>query len=70
MSVESGSPAEKAGLREGDVVIAFGDHPVSSVDDLHRILTEERVGVAAPVTIIRLTERVVTDVVPVSGNDR
>ena len=40
MSIEKGSPAERAGLREGDIIIAYGDKPVSSVDDLHRLLTE------------------------------
>lgn len=67
MSVEKDSPADKAGLREGDVIIAFGDKTVSSVDDLHRILTEERVGIEEPVTLIRMTEKLVTGIVPASG---
>src|SRR5438094_4839486 len=47
MSIEKGSPAERAGLREGDIIIAYGEKAVSSVDDLHRLLTEEQLGVPA-----------------------
>lgn len=39
LSVEGGSPAETAGLREGDLLYAFEEHPIRSVDDLHRLLT-------------------------------
>lgn len=34
-SVASDSPAAVAGMREVDVVLAFGGHPVGGVDDLH-----------------------------------
>src|SRR5262249_57110515 len=44
VSLESNGPAERAGLKEGDVIIAYGKHPVSSIDNLHRLLTEEQVG--------------------------
>ena len=53
ISIEPGSPAARARLREGDVIVAFGDAPVSSVDDLHRLLTEEQVGVRSSLTILR-----------------
>lgn len=36
MSVEEGSPATRSELREGDVIIEFGSHPIAVVDDLHR----------------------------------
>jgi S1-C subfamily serine protease len=64
-SVEKGSPAETAGLLDGDVIIAYGDKAVSSVDDLHRILTEEHVGTASEITLIRSTEKIVRTIVPV-----
>jgi S1-C subfamily serine protease len=63
--VEKGSPAEKSGLREGDVAIAYGGSPVSSVDHLHRILTEEQVGRTSPLTIIRTTEKLTLTITPV-----
>jgi S1-C subfamily serine protease len=64
-SVEKGSPAARAGLREGDVIIAYGGQRVGSVDDLHRILTDDQIDVTAAVTLIRLAERLELQVTPV-----
>src|SRR5437660_447498 len=64
MSVEKGSPAEKAGLREGDVIVACASKTITSVDDLHRLLTEEQLGVATTITAIRMTEKIETRIVP------
>ncbi len=64
MSVEKGSPAERAGLREGDVIVSYGGKSIAGVDDLHRLLTEEQLGVAAPITAIRMTEKIEATVVP------
>jgi S1-C subfamily serine protease len=57
ISVEPDSPAQKAGIREGDVLLAYDGHATPGVDDLHRLLTESRVGVALPVTILRGVEK-------------
>jgi S1-C subfamily serine protease len=70
MSVEKGSPAETAGLREGDLIVAYREKPISGVDDLHRLLTEEQVGVESPLTLIRLTEKIVTTIVPQPASER
>jgi S1-C subfamily serine protease len=64
VSVEAGSPAAKAGLKDGDVVLAFAGTPVTGVDDLHRLLTEERIGEATVVTILRAARRRQITVVP------
>jgi S1-C subfamily serine protease len=64
VSVEPNSPAATAGLKDGDVVLAFSDIPVTGVDDLHRLLTEDRIGVATPVTILRAARRRKIAVVP------
>ena len=64
VGMEKDSPAESSGLREGDVMIAFGERPVANVDHLHRILTEEQVGRQSELTVIRGTERLTLSVVP------
>jgi S1-C subfamily serine protease len=64
VSVEPNSPAAAAGLQEGDILVAYGARSVTSVDDLHRILTDEHVGVASDVTIVRLAERLTRSIVP------
>jgi S1-C subfamily serine protease len=69
-SVEKGSPAETAGLQDGDVIISYGDRSVSSVDDLHRILTEEHVGTASEITVIRSTEKIVRTIVPARADSQ
>ena len=63
-SVEPGSPAEKAGLQPRDIIVAYGQHPVGSVDDLHKLLSEEQVGAAAELTVIRGTDRLALSVMP------
>jgi S1-C subfamily serine protease len=64
LSREEKSPAAKAGVREGDVIVALDDHAVAGVDDLHRVLTDVRVGVSCSLTILRLTEKIELKVVP------
>ncbi|HZR55984.1 MAG TPA: trypsin-like peptidase domain-containing protein [Terriglobales bacterium] len=64
ISVEDASPAKRIGLREGDVIIALDGQPVAGVDDLHRLLTDARVGVSNPLTVLRHTERLEMKVVP------
>jgi S1-C subfamily serine protease len=53
VSTEPDSPAAKAGLRAGDLIVGYGDRPVAGIDDLHRLLTEEQAGVASALTVIR-----------------
>ena len=64
ISVEDGSPAKRGGLREGDVVIALDGQPIAGVDDLHRVLTDVRVGVGCTLTVLRATEKLDVRVVP------
>src|SRR5581483_10513642 len=64
LSVEDGSPAKRAGLREGDIILALEAQPVAGVDDLHRLLTEVRVGVSSSLTVLRGTERLAISIVP------
>lgn len=64
LSVEENSPAKRAGLRAGDIVMALEGQPVAGVDDLHRLLTEVRVGVSCSVTVLRWTEKLELKVIP------
>ena len=64
LSVEENRPAKRAGLREGDIIIALEGQPVAGVDDLHRLLTEVRVGVSCTLTVVRWTEKLELKVVP------
>jgi S1-C subfamily serine protease len=64
LSVEENSPAKRAGVRSGDIIVALEGQPVAGVDDLHRLLTEVRVGVSCSVTILRWTEKIDLKVVP------
>ena len=51
------------GLRPRDVIIAYDASPV---DDLHRLLSEEQIGVTAELTVIRGTERLTMEIVPIT----
>jgi S1-C subfamily serine protease len=64
ISVTHGSPAQRAGLREGDVIISLDGKPVAGVDDLHRLLTDARVGVSSLLTVLRWTDKLELRVVP------
>jgi S1-C subfamily serine protease len=63
-SVEENSPAKRAGLRDGDVIVALESQAVAGVDDLHRLLTEVRVGMSCSLTVLRWTEKLELKVVP------
>jgi S1-C subfamily serine protease len=54
--IDSGGPADAAGIIAGDIVIAFKDSPVVSIDDLHRLLVGNEIGKRSALTIIRRTE--------------
>jgi S1-C subfamily serine protease len=64
LSVEEKSPAQRGGLRENDVIIALEGQPVAGVDDLHRVLTDVRVGVSCSLTVLRHTEKLELKIVP------
>jgi S1-C subfamily serine protease len=53
ISVEPGSPAAAAGVQEGDVMISLQNQPVSGIDDLHRLLSEERIDRQVELTVLR-----------------
>ena len=70
VSVEKNSPAQRAGLSEGDVIIGFDDQPIAGIDDLHKMLTEEKVGVHTKLMILRRSEKLDLDIVPEESRAR
>jgi hypothetical protein len=64
VSIEPHSPAQRAGLIEGDVIVGFGDQSIGGIDALHRLLTHEQAGRRAPLTILRRNEKLTVNIVP------
>jgi S1-C subfamily serine protease len=64
VSVEPQSPATTAGLRDGDVVLAFDDGAVTGIDDLLRGLTDDRIGRPVALTILRAGHKRQLTIVP------
>lgn len=62
--IDKESPADRAGLSEGDIIVGLNNQSVSSIDDLHRILTGEKVGLTMPVRAIRHGKMVDLKVTP------
>jgi len=72
VSVEASSPARRAGLSEGDVIVGFAGESIAGIDDLHRLLTDNRVGAPSALTVLRGSEQMSLEVVPSgsrSGSD-
>ena len=65
-SVEPGSPARKAGLAMGDVLVKFNGKPVTDFYDLPRLLSEDVIGKETKLTIIRRENLIETTIVPVT----
>jgi S1-C subfamily serine protease len=64
ISLTEGGPAERAGLREGDVIVEFKGQPIPSIDALHKLLTGDQIGVESDLTIVRRTEKLTLHVTP------
>lgn len=70
VSFEPKSPARNAGLREGDIIIGFDDHPTAGIDDLHKLLSEDRISHKSSIVVIRGRERLLLAVVPEDSQNR
>ena len=63
-SVEAGSPARKAGLAMGDVLVKFNGKPVTEFYDLPRLLSEDVIDKETTLTIIRRESLIETTITP------
>src|SRR5438874_2940973 len=70
VSVEKNSPAEKTGLREGDVIVAFNAKAIGSIHELHKMLMGEQISVQSEITIVRHTEKLVLAITPAESPTR
>jgi len=62
------SAAKEAGLLAGDLVVEFDGYPIRGIDDLHKLLTDERIGKKIPVTVIRGVQKLTVEIVPKESN--
>ena len=62
--VERNSPAARAGIREGDIIVGFKGQPIATIDDLHKKLVASEIGAPSPVMLLRQTEKLFVTVVP------
>jgi S1-C subfamily serine protease len=70
VSFEEKSPARNAGVREGDIIIGLDDHSIAGIDDLHKLLTDERIGRKSTLTVIRHTNILRLEVIPEESQSR
>ena len=63
-NVERDSPAASAGMRSGDLIVAFGEEPVRGIDDLQRMLTGPRIGDVVDIVVLRRDQRLVLRATP------
>jgi S1-C subfamily serine protease len=64
MMLEEDGPAQNAGLWIEDMIVGFAGKPVTSVDDLQRLLTQHPVEMPAPVLLLREGRRIERNAVP------
>jgi S1-C subfamily serine protease len=66
-AVKSNNPAKRSGLLPGDVIIAFDGRPIRGIDDLHKLLTDERIEVKTLIELIRGTQKLTLEIVPLEA---
>jgi serine protease Do len=67
VNMEPDSPAARAGVREGDVLVEADGRPIPDIDALQKLMTDERVGMTFPLVLIRRTEKLTLEVTAVES---
>jgi S1-C subfamily serine protease len=62
--VEADGAAGRAGVRPGDVIIGLDGEAITGIDDLHRVLTDDRIGRELPLDLLRERKKVTVAVRP------
>src|SRR5438067_13784621 len=62
--VDANSPAARAGVQPEDVIVGLDDKPVTGIDDLHRLLASDRIGISTTITVLRKAERLALPITP------
>jgi len=65
LSVEEKGPADRANVLPGDVIVGLDGKTISGIDDLHRQLIGDRIGVDSTLVLLRGNERLEKTVTPV-----
>ena len=68
--ITQGSPAERSGLKPGDIIIALEKTTVTGSDDVLRMLSADRIGVATSITVISSGELRTVSVTPSERDER
>jgi S1-C subfamily serine protease len=58
VALDSRGPAEQAGFEVGDIIVAIDDTTVTSIDDLHRFLSQWPIDTPVPLSVIRQGHRI------------
>jgi S1-C subfamily serine protease len=61
------NPATLAGLKPGDVIVEFDGQPIRGIDDLHKLLTDERIGRKLELVVIRGTQKLSLEIMPLES---
>jgi S1-C subfamily serine protease len=64
IQVEPGSPAARAGLHDGDIIVEFAGTPIERMDELYKLLTEDRVGNAEEIVVLRGRDKLALLITP------
>jgi S1-C subfamily serine protease len=60
VEVQSGSPAQTAGLEPGDVIVSLDQETVTGIDDIARVLDGGKIGKRVSVRILRDAQRILS----------
>ncbi|NEU09586.1 trypsin-like serine protease [Flavihumibacter sp. R14] len=66
--VAEGSPAEKAGILSGDILVAFNNDAIQTADHLYKQLTEDKIGQRQHLVILRRFAKTELDITPAQRN--